>query len=160
MSSTTSLRWLGWLTGSFCNCWVLLVIVGLNFHWKSGYILYLSIFCLNISGYNFWSLLTKTSQTCMCCVADEIFPCRQEQDREWKWICQVKLRSKRRTRGSCRTMATASWTTTRSGSGTSASSLQGSSGNAGTIPRWACWRDESHLKTSSSTAASRSSFCH
>lgn len=60
-------------------------------------------------------------------------------------------------RGFFRSMASASWTTTRRGLVTSASSPRAFSEVEETTQRWACLNGASGLKTSSSTVASRQS---
>lgn len=67
-----------------------------------------------------------------------------------------KLR--RRMSASCRSTASASWTTTGNASPISALSPQACSVAVETTPRWACSNAASGLKTSSSTAASESRF--
>lgn len=69
-------------------------------------------------------------------------------------------KSKRKMSGSFRSMVSASWITTRRGSGISASSRRAFSEDGGTIQRWGCWSGASDLKTSLLTVASRKSLCH
>lgn len=67
-------------------------------------------------------------------------------------------KSKRRMSASCRSTASASWTTTGSALLISASSPRACSVAEETTLRWACSNGASGLKTSSSTAASESGF--
>lgn len=67
-------------------------------------------------------------------------------------ICR---KSKRKMNGSSRSMDSVSWTTTRRGSETFASSHPVFSEDEATIRRWECWNVALDLKTSSLTVASK-----